>query len=193
MSGLYFLDEVDYYKNMPEVVLVRHAQSKANERDFAAFGNCDSPLTEKGRRQAYGLRPILTSILGASPILYDKPVVSSEFERPLETAEIAGFTRIHRSPLINESEVDHYIANGINVVNKHMTERWVPDESKQRARQLIEQVRSGELEYEVYFTHGIFIAAILLELNSDGSVTDHIFDEERGYAPLQAGVVQVNI
>ena len=30
--------------------MVRHAKSYANQRDFAAFGNVDSPLVEKGMR-----------------------------------------------------------------------------------------------------------------------------------------------
>ena len=60
---------------MKEILLVRHAQSDANKRNFAAFGNEESPLTEKGRTtQSDELRASLIA-RGIDPAKYRKRII----------------------------------------------------------------------------------------------------------------------
>lgn len=178
---------------MREVFLVRHAQSYANKRDFAAFGNMDSPLTDKGRERAAALNGIFRERYGIIPEEYDKPVAVSEYARTQQTAEIAGFSRRDVVPLINESDVDREIMSGLDVINKHMKERWAPEEVRARTGQFIEQVQSGELDYDIFFTHGMFIASVALDCQVRVIDIDLPFDENRGFVPLQTGIVSLKI
>lgn len=177
---------------MTKILLVRHAESQANLRDFTAFGNIASPLTEKGIMQVKDMSAEFRSLYGIDPKNYESSVLSSTYARPFQTAEVAGFRNIERSPAINESDVDEEILQGINVIKKHRMERWVPKEVSDRAIEFIKLVRSGELGYEIYFTHGLFIAAVLLELEKEGDST-YVFDKERGFIPLQASITPVTI
>ncbi len=178
---------------MTEVLLVRHAQSHANKRNFAAFGNVKSPLTERGISQAQGLGYVFRETYGIDPLHYDRPVLASEFTRPQQTAEHAGFTKIDTSSLINESDVDRDVMSGVDVIDRHRKERWAPSESLERAQKFIELVRSGELAYQIYFSHGMFIASVLLELDQPVGSISQPFDEKRGFVPLQATVIKVNL
>lgn len=178
---------------MPEVLLVRHAQSYANKRNFAAFGNVDSPLTDKGIEQSIGLWAVFRDEYDIDPLEYDQPVLASEYIRPQQTAERAGFRYIHVNPLINESDVDRDIMSGVDVIAKHQAERWAAKESHQRARRFIELVRTGELVYKIYFSHGMFIASVLLELDQQQESLGHIFDKKRGFVPLQATIIQTRL
>ncbi len=178
---------------MTEVLLVRHAQSFANVRDFAAFGNIESPLTERGIGQARALNDIFKSEFGIVPEAYDRPVLASSYTRPQQTAQHAGFRTIHINPVINESDVEYEVMNGVDVIQKHASERWAPDSVKQRASSFINQVRDRQLDYEIYFTHGVFIAAVLLECDVRLIETATPFDDERGYIPLQAAITKLEI
>jgi hypothetical protein len=56
-------------------------------------------------------------------------------------------------------------------------------------------VREGELDYQIYFSHGFFIAAVL-EVVSDehkarGEESPHPFDEARGYIPKLARITPI--
>ncbi len=173
--------------------MARHAQSLANKRDFTAFGNRESPLTEKGIQQAVALGQLLRNEYGIDPAVYDLPVLTSEYVRPKQTAEVAGFRNIHINGLINECEMKEEITSGIDVINKHTSEGWVPEQTMKNAQQFIEQIREGTLGYEVYFTHGMFIAGVLTELRDQGVAFDYEFDPGRGYIPLQASITALDI
>lgn len=184
-------------KPMAEILLVRHAKSYANQRDFAAFGNMDSPLTEKGIEQARALGGLFRDQYGIVPAQYDRPVVASEFVRAQQTAQIAGFKDIHISTLINEADFDRTVLGVPDPVSKHATERWVPDETRQRAVRFIELVRSGQLDYQIFFTHGLFKAAVLTELahesSANGMEFGHSFTEARGFIPFVATITPVKV
>ncbi len=178
---------------MPEILLVRHAQSYANIRD-AAFGNEESPLTEKGVQQAVKLRDTLVSVHDIEPSSYERFVLASMFKRPQQTAQSAGFSNIHTNAIINESEVPVELLRGNMVIEKHAHERWVPQELQDRARRFLDLVHGGALEYELFFTHGFFIAAVLTELEQQGLLSErHVFDEKRGYIPYLATVTPVTL
>lgn len=178
---------------MTRILLARHSQSFANKRDFAAFGNVDSPLTERGTEQSHGLGTELEVRHGITPATYGKAVLASEYRRTQETAETAGFTEIHISPLINEADVDREIMSGLDVIRKHTEERWVAEEIRPRAAEFIDKVQSGELDYEIYFTHGMFIASVLLECDARNIATGVPFDAQRGYVPLQATIIPITL
>ncbi len=178
---------------MAQILLARHAQSYANKRDFTAFGNMESPLTEKGIQQAEALGRLLRHEYGIDPELYDAPVLASEFVRPKQTAEVAGFKDIRIDGLINECKMREEMGSGIDVIKKHCEERWVPKDTRENAKIFLDRVSQGNLDYEVYFTHGMFIASVLLELDEQGLRHDYDPDEQRGYVPLQASVTQLNI
>lgn len=178
---------------MAEIFLVRHAQSYANKRDFTAFGNIESPLTERGIAQAVALKGLFKEVIGVFPEEYEWPVLASTYTRPQETAKHAGFRNIHTDPIINESDVDREIMSGLDVIKKHCREHWAPPEVQKRAQRFIGLVREGELGYEIYFTHGMFIASVLLELDGGAEATTYAFDAKRGYVPLQATITQVEL
>lgn len=182
-----------YHRYMTEILLARHAQSWANKRDFTAFGNMESPLTEKGIQQALTLGQLLRYEYGIDPELYGAPVLASEYVRPKQTAEVAGFRNIHIDGLINECEMKEEITSGIEVIKKHREERWVPEKTKENAKRFIDLVGQGDLGYEVYFTHGMFIAGVLLELDEQGIRHAYTPDDQRGYVPLQASVTALGI
>jgi len=174
-----------------EILLVRHAQSDANKRNFAAFGNEESPLTEKGRTtQSDELRASLIA-RGIDPAKYRKRIMASTLRRTKETALCVGFSEelIDIGPEINESDVEGEIVSGIDVIRKHTTEGWVPEETRLRAERFIELVRDGELDYEIFFTHGLFIASVLTVLDSP----EHRFSDKRGFIPLQASITPVRL
>ena len=180
--------------DMAEILLGRHAESEANKRNFAAFGNIESPLTSKGVLQCEVMRTEFVNDHAIDPLEYDLPVLASSYERPYETAQRVGFRNIHRSSAINESDVDEEILVGINVIKKHKEELWVADEVSQRARSFIERVRDGELDYRVYFAHGLSIAAVLMELSKESDDIERKFlHAKRGYIPLQASITPVTV
>jgi len=188
----------DYDKDMAEILLVRHAKSYANKQDFTVFGNEDSPLEdEKGIPQAIALNGLFKQHHGISPESYSHPVLASKYVRPQQTAQYAGFEYIDASELINESNLERAHLSGKDAIAKHARERWVPDETKERAIRLIECVRSGELAYEIYFTHGLFIAAVMLQLSDEAEIRGydfpHVFGEKRGYIPDLATVTSATI
>ena len=178
---------------MSEILLVRHAQSYANKRDFTSFGNVESPLTERGVGQAQALNEVFRVEFGIVPEEYEHPVLASSYTRPQQTAQHAGFKYIDTNPLINESDVDNDTMTGNDVIKKHCEERWVPVSVKERASSFLDQVIEGGLDYDIYFTHGMFIAAVLLECDVRLIEVGAPFDEKRGYVPLQTAVTKIGL
>lgn len=181
---------------MAEILLTRHARSYANLRD-PAFGNVESPLDEKGIGQAVLLGTIFRRDHGIEPKFYPKAVLASEYTRPQETARRAGFKYIVVNAIINESSIDRELLSGRQIINKHKEEGWIPPETQARAQRFLSLVRQGELGYQIYFTHGLFIASVLSELSAEaaaqGEEPQHKFDEERGFIPLLATITPVTV
>lgn len=181
---------------MTEILLTRHAKSYANARDVA-FGNEESPLNDKGAEQAKDLTNSFREHHGINPVIYGRAVVASEFVRPYQTAQLAGFTQIERSGLINEVVIDpELLAKGL-ILTKHRDERWIPPQLQDRATEFIDKVRLGELAYQIYFTHGFFIAAVLdnlsVEYEARGEPSPYAFDAIRGFIPKLATITPVSI
>lgn len=186
---------------MREVLLIRHAQSEANKQRsddtegavHTAIGNSTARITSKGIEQSEELATLLNEQFGIDPAMYDKPVASSEYTRPQETLIAAGFQRYHLQPILNELEVSDEIIpllGGRKIIEKHARERWVPDEVYERAVRFIEMVRSGELGYQIYFSHGLFIAGVKLAAEEYAPENSYHFGD-RGYIPLQAEPTQL--
>ena len=178
---------------MAEILLARHAQAYANKRDFAAFGNKESPLTDHGIEQTKAMNQTFRKDFGIVPETYSSPVLASSYVRPQQTARLVGFGVIHISSKIDEARVDDEVRSGISPVEKHANERWVPDSLKGPVAGFLDDIQEGSLDYEIYFTHGMFIAGVALECDSRGIDHGMLFDEKRGYVPLQAAVVKLVI
>ena len=176
---------------MAEIILARHAESYANKRDFAAFGNKESPLTDHGKAQTKRMNQTFSGEFGIVTEDYIRPVLASSFVRTQQTARLVGFNVIHISPKIDEARVDEEVMSGISPVYKHATERWVPDSLKQPVVSFLDDLQEGRLNYEIYFTHGMFIAGLVLECEARGIDHGMTFDAERGYVPLQATLVKL--
>lgn len=181
---------------MGEILLTRHAKSYANARD-PAFGNVESPLDEKGIGQTVQLGATFSSDHDIVPKFYPRAVLASEYKRPQETARHAGFKYIRVSPIINESAIDRELLSGRQIITKHKEEGWVPPETRERAQKFLSLIRQGELEYQIFFTHGLFIASVLSELSAEaaarGEEPQHTFDEERGFIPLLATITPATV
>lgn len=179
---------------MPELLLTRHAKSYANARDLA-FGNEESPLNEDGIAQAWSLNEIFKESHGISPEKYDAAVAASTYVRPQQTARCAGFKNIEITPLVNEVTIAADMLGKGEIIKKHRLEGWVPPELQDRAAEFIQQARAGQLDYQIYFTHGFFIAAVLDNLSSEhearGEPSPYVFDERRGYIPKLATITPV--
>jgi hypothetical protein len=176
---------------MTEILLARHAQAYANQRDFAAFGNRESPLTDHGIEQTKAMNQAFRSDFDIIPEEYPRPVLASTFVRPQQTARLVGFNVIDISSKIDEARVDEEVMSGINPVEKHANERWVPDSLKEPVASFLDEVQGGSLRYEIYFTHGMFIAGVVLECEARGIDHGIPFDAKRGYAPLQAAITKL--
>lgn len=182
---------------MAEILLVRHAKSLANNRDFTVFGNEDSPLGPKGIRQAEELKQTFRYYWGIDPATYGKPVLSSTYTRPQETAERAGFRLIETNEILNESVFGQDDPSPEEAKARHAAERWVPDETAERAALFIDLVRRGELGHQIFFTHGLYIAGVLLNLADEASANGadfaHKFQEKRGFIPDLATIVPIEV
>lgn len=177
--------------------MARHAKSWANRRDITVFGNAESPLDPKGEGQATLMNAVFDEEHGIVPEEYDEPVLASTFVRPQQTAHLAGFRRIVADDILNESEIPPNLLAGSRVVEKHAAERWIPEELRDRAKRFVSLVREGELDYQIYFSHGFFIASVL-EVVSDehaarGEESPHLFDERRGYIPHLAKITPITL
>lgn len=181
---------------MSELLFIRHAKSYANARN-PAFGNLESPLDDKGIYQALGLRTVLAEEFGVIADDYSAPVLASEYQRTQETAQRVGFKNIATSSLVNETELPEGMLGGREIVTKHASERWVPDEVMQRSKLFIDDVRSGNLDYKIIFTHGLYIAALLLQLSSEDTSSSKeipmVFSKTRGYIPDLATITPIEI
>ena len=183
-----------YIINMTKVLLVRHAESAANIGDVA-FGNYEAPLTDNAlNNQIPNARKELIEKYGINPDEYDRPVVASEYYRTYQTARELGFRAIDKFEVFNESEI--YQSDelfGADVIQKHVKEDgWLPEQELVRARQIIENLKNGSFDYEIIFSHGMVIAGILSELSRLGDTAIEP-DIKRGYVPLQAQIIQIEI
>ncbi len=179
---------------MAKILLIRHAESTANVGDVA-FGNFESPLTENAlNNQIPSARKELIEKYGINPDEYSRSVAVSEYYRTYQTARELGFRAIDRTEVINESEI--YNSDelaGVDFIKKHVDEDgWLPDQELDRAQQIIENIKSGSFDYEIIFSHGMVIASILSELNRLGVMAIEP-DNKRGYVPLQAQIIQIEI
>ncbi len=172
---------------MPQIYLARHGQSTVNVGDIA-FGNKSAPLTVVGMGQTSELRNGFMEV-GITPESYDMPVLASDYVRARDTARATGFTVIDQSSIVNEANLEGDISQGLQVIKKHSKTGWVPEETYVRAQHFISLIREGMLGYEVYFTHGMFIASVLTVLEDDR----HTLDADRGFIPLQASLTVVDI
>lgn len=178
---------------MAEILLIRHGESYANKREFAAFGNIDSPLTDRGIEQATDLKEKLKVEFGIDPSSNSKKVAVSRFLRAQQTLQYSGFFDFTVLELIDEADVDREIMAGVDVKKKHREEKWVEPSVKRRAEKLVDNIQSGEFDYDIYFTHGMFIASVLLICEEREIDFNHPFDEKTGYIPLQTGIVSLKI
>ena len=179
---------------MTRLLLIRHAESTANIGDVS-FGNIGAPLTEKAiNNQIPNTRKELIEKYGINPMDYQKTVVASEYNRTYQTALALGFLAIDRCSLLNESEI--YNSGelfGVDVIKKHIQGNgWLPEQEIRRAQKIIENIQDGTLDYEIVFSHGMIIAAIVSELEKLGLIHTS-FDMKRGYVPLQAQIVPIEI
>lgn len=178
---------------MAEILLARHAQAGANLGNFAVLGNKRSALTEVGIDQC----PVLKAEFnkhGIIPEEYAETVLASTFFRTFQTLVETGFRNIRTNSILDESEDDEPMYPGVDLTKKHVTELWVPDDVKTRVVRFIDLVRSGELDYKIYGTHGLFVAGLRLELIKDpNDPNDFTFDPVHGFIPLQASITPVII
>lgn len=179
---------------MAELLLVRHAESLANKGDFLAFDNKRSPLTKKGLDQCVALKERLTKEYGVNPPLYDYTVAASEYVRAQQTAEEVGFKYVTVELVLNEPDFSRGELTGPQITEKHKNERWVPQEARDQAKILLERISNDKFDYMIAFTHGMFMATVLLELEDSGyDMSNYQFDDKRGYVPLQTGIVPLNL
>jgi len=181
---------------MPEILLARHAQSYANRRDYA-FGNATSPLTVRGIGQAVGLNKTFRDEFGITPETYERPVLASAYLRAQQSASFAGFQEVEVNSIINESDVDTEKTNGNEIIRRHAEEMWLPEQVDGRAKEFIEQVKAGELPYQIYFSHALFIASVVSnvvrEQLESGQPAQHTWDKDRGYLPRLATVTKITL
>ncbi len=187
-----------YDEAMAEILLVRHAKSLANKRDFTTFGNEDSPLEiEKGIPQARGLAEVFRNAYNIDPPTYDRPVMASEYTRAYQTAREVGFQQVDASGILDESRFSLEELSPEACVRRHASEGWVPLETAERALRFVKLVQTGELSYQVYFSHGMMIAGIMQLLADEadirGEVFPHEFRKGRGYIPDLATIIPVNV
>lgn len=175
---------------MPEIILARHAQAFANLRNFTAFGNFDSPLTEKGKNEQCPALKLEFENLGIVPERYELPVAVSGLTRAQETAQRVGFPLREVVPLINETETGTRELSVIELKRRHLEDGWVPEETHERVVQFIDMVRSGELPYKIFFSHGVLIATVKREL---AALNNFEFHHKYGYIPAQASLTVVTI
>jgi len=179
---------------MTKILLIRHAESTANIGDVA-FGNFEAPLTDNAlNNQIPNARKELIEKYGINPDEYSRPVAVSEYYRTYQTAKELGFRAIDGIEIINESEI--YKSDelaGVNVIQKHVDDGWLPEQELARARQIIENIKNGSFDYEIIFSHGMVIAGILSELNSRRGLQTIKPDAKRGFVPLQSQIIQIEI
>lgn len=178
-------------------MLIRHAQSEANVRaagdgQTTAVGHSFSPLTPKGIKQSLQLAVTLENDYGIIPGEYDEPVAASEFLRPQQTAQHSGFKKVHIQPVLNEIDVPVEFIPNRGAIRKHAAERWIPDDGG-RVQEFLTRVRDRDMDYQIYFTHGLFIAGVRKALETEVGIAAYPqeFDSERGYIPLQTGIVRL--
>lgn len=133
-------------------LLVRHAKTDANRVIRQAFGKQGAPLNAAGIQQA---KVLLQQLLAYHLDLTEEPVAVSELLRTKQTAEFAGFTHIVVNSVLNE----------VNTPDPQKTSALVqrgilPEGATEAARKVL----ANPPKEMVWVTHGLLIAAILLEL-----------------------------
>ena len=185
----YFI--INKWQKLYLYVMHNHTLIKAT----SLFLREESPLTEKGIAQARALSSIFLDVYGIPPQKYDRPVLASSYARSQQTAQYAGFPEIAVDPIIDESSIDNETQsmNGNDIIIKHRLERWVPESVRERASSFLGKIDNGELGYEIYFAHGMFIAAVFLECDVRSIAVPTPFHEKRGYVPLQASITKLEV
>ncbi len=179
---------------MKQILFIRHAESTTNVGDVA-FGNLEAPLTQKALEvQIPNAKNELFEKYGISPESCNKLVASSLYRRAHQTAKELGFGYVDQLEILNESQIyNQGELKGVDVIKKHVDENgWLPEQELVRARQIIKAIQDGEINHEIFVSHGMVIAGIISELNRSG-FADIPFDAKRGYVPLQAQIVCVRV
>lgn len=174
--------------SVTEFLFIRHGEAFVNVNDLA-FGNRESPLTANGVNQVLALEEELAPYKAL-------PAAVSTYRRAKETAAVAGFTYPAVDRLLDESELDPAIFDWSDInqpMDKHVQERWIPLETLWRASTIVNRIQLGDHPYRVNFTHGLFIAGILMVCEIAGIETNYPFDPVRGYVPLRAQIVRIEI
>lgn len=95
---------------MTKILFIRHAESLANVGDLA-FGNLDSPLTEKAIQvQIPQAKKELIEKYNINPENYEQPVASSLYLRTYQTAVELGFKRIDKLEILGEVDISRSIS-----------------------------------------------------------------------------------
>lgn len=133
-------------------LLICHAQTDANRVTRQAFGKQGAPLNDVGIQQATLLRQ---QVLAYHLEPTNEPVAVSGLLRTKQTAEIAGFTQIIVNSVLNE----------INTPDPQKTSMLIrrgilPEEATAAARKVL----ANPPKEMIWITHGLLIAAILVEL-----------------------------
>ncbi len=150
------------------LVLVRHGRTPwAHEGRHT--GLTDVPLDEVGREQARALPPLLSGVLGPSPL-----VLSSPLSRAKETAELAGLSPVEEEPDLVEWDYGGYEGMTTEEIREQIGGYWevfasgvVPgdaehpgedlDDVAARARRVLERVRPELASRDVVLVgHGHF-------------------------------------
>ncbi len=133
-------------------LLIRHAKTDANRLTRAVFGKQGAPINKRGVEQVKSLEKKLKK-LGINTA--SEPIAISELLRAKQTAELAGFKNLVKNSLLNE----------VNTLDPTKTLELVaqaklPDEARQAAKAIL----ANPPKEQVWITHGLVIAAMLVEL-----------------------------
>lgn len=133
-------------------LVIRHGQTDANRLNRIAFGKEGAPINDLGVVYAKELGKKL-AILGID--ISNEFVAVSELLRTKQTAEVAGFINLKINPMLNE----------INTDDPQRTLELV-SQAKLPAQAIIaaKAILANPPEEKIWVTHGLVIAALLVEL-----------------------------
>lgn len=144
-----------------ERLVIRHSVSSANDKNSPAFGSPDAHLLPAGHKQAQSLEPTLANEYGVTD--FNQEVAVSYLLRTQETARSAGFHELMPYALLNE------ITTELNRDELYyaLERKVVPRAGIERAEQIIAEPP----KQQIWFTHGLVIAALCEVLGVYGERT----------------------
>lgn len=137
------------------ILVVRHGLSQANNREnygTPAFGNPNASLMDEGVIQATHLQPILAKNHNSDTI-----VAVSTMRRTWETANFAGFHTLRPYKSLDELTK--------NLTLEEIAHMKATREIPRIAIQAAEYALNNPPEEEIWFSHGVLIAAMCKVLN----------------------------